>query len=204
MKEIVIASRNPKKIAEIKEILKDTEVRIQSLLDYPQLGEIQEDGKTFTENATKKARIVAGLTGKTALADDSGLEVDALGGAPGVYSARFAGEGATDSANNEKLLSLMRDVPYPERSARFVCVLALARPDGHIWTVEGQCSGIIATSERGSGGFGYDPLFIVPEYGKTFAELGDTVKNRISHRAVALQKLRDLVGQLEDCIEGAP
>ncbi|MDZ4384049.1 MAG: non-canonical purine NTP pyrophosphatase, partial [Nitrospirota bacterium] len=124
------------------------------------------------------------------------LEVDALGGAPGVYSARFAGEGASDSANIKKLLDLLRDIPPEKRGARFVCVMALATPDGEVSLVDGECRGVIAMEEQGKAGFGYDPLFIAPEYGKTFAELGSEVKNRISHRARALSKLSRLLESL--------
>ena len=203
--KIVLATRNQGKIEEIRSLLKGQEIRggieIHSLKDYPHIPEIVEDGATFSENARKKALIVAQLTGQIAVADDSGLEVDALGGAPGVYSARFAGEGASDSANIKKLLELLRDIPSEKRGARFVCVMALATPDGEVSLVEGECRGMIAMEERGMSGFGYDPVFIVSGYGETFAELGSEVKNKISHRARALSKLCRLLGSLIQIFE---
>ncbi|MBI5756838.1 MAG: XTP/dITP diphosphatase [Nitrospirae bacterium] len=200
MLKIVLATRNPGKIAEMQSILSNSdikgEVEIETLLSYPDLPEITEDGATFPENALKKAVTVARLTGHFAIADDSGLEVDALGGAPGVHSARFAGKGARDQENIKKLLMLLQGVPQEERTARFVCVIALASPDGEVRLVEGECRGYITTEERGTSGFGYDPLFIVPEYGKTFAELGGDIKNKISHRAIAIGKLYNLLKKL--------
>ncbi len=191
--KIVLATKNKGKIEEIKYILKETgiadAVEIHSLSDFPDIPEIAEDGTTFSENARKKAETVAGYTGLTTIADDSGLEVDALNGAPGIYSARFAGEGASDADNIKKLLRLLEGVPKEKRRARFVCMIALATPGGAVKFMEGECRGIISEEERGTSGFGYDPVFIVPEYGKTFAELGADVKNKISHRAVALGKL---------------
>jgi len=198
--KIVLATRNQGKIEEIRSLLKEQEgsggIEISSLKDYPDVPEIVEDGATFSENARKKALTVAQLIGQIAVADDSGLEVDALGGAPGVYSARFAGEGASDFANIKKLLELLRDIPPEKRGARFVCVMALATPDGEVSLVDGECRGMIAMEKRGTSGFGYDPVFIVPEYGETFAELGREVKNKISHRARALSKLCRLLGSL--------
>ncbi|MEW5767322.1 MAG: XTP/dITP diphosphatase [bacterium] len=186
--EIVIASGNQGKIEEIKDILKDWRVKILSLRDYPDMAPIVEDGRTFEENAVKKAETVCRFTGKIALADDSGLEVDALNGAPGVMSARYAGEGATKEALNKKLLKAMEDVPEQKRTARFRCVMAIAQPDRQTQVVSGKCEGIIAHAMRGDYGFGYDPVFVVPSFGKTMAELGGEIKNRISHRALALQK----------------
>ncbi len=197
MLKIVLATKNRGKIEEIRSILKDSDIKgdieISSLLDYPGIPEIGEDGATFSENARKKALTVAAYTGLTACADDSGLVVDALDGAPGIYSARFAGERASDSENIKKLLRLLRSIPYEKRTARFICVIALATPDGHVNLVDGECPGMIATEERGASGFGYDPVFIVSAYGKTFAELGREVKNKISHRAIALGKLCGLL-----------
>jgi XTP/dITP diphosphohydrolase len=194
---MVLATRNQGKIEEIRSILKGSDIRghfkITSLLDYPDIPEIVEDGATFVENAQKKALTVARFTGLMAIADDSGLEVEALEGAPGVYSARFAGEGAADSENIKKLLGLLSRVPFEKRNARFVCVIALATPEGDVHLVEGECPGMIAAEERGTSGFGYDPVFIVPAYGKTFAELGSEIKNKISHRAMALNKLCSLL-----------
>ena len=198
--KIVLATRNQGKIEEIRSLLKEQEgsggIEISSLKDYPDVPEIVEDGATFSENARKKALTVAQLIGQIAVADDSGLEVVALGGAPGVYSARFAGEGAPDSANIKKLLELLRDLPPEKRGARFVCVMALATPDGEVSLVAGECRGTIAMEEQGTAGFGYDPVFIVPGYGETFAELGSEVKNKISHRARALSRLCRLLESL--------
>lgn len=200
MLRIVLATRNKGKIDEIRSILKESGIKdaieIYSLLDYPHIPEIAENGVTFYDNARKKAVTVARHTGLITIADDSGIEVDALGGAPGVYSARFAGAGATDAGNIKKLLDLLKGVPHEKRTARFVCVIAIATPDGNLSQVEGECAGTIATEVRGAYGFGYDPVFIVPEYGKTFAELGGEIKNKISHRAIALGKLRIILERL--------
>ena len=197
MLKLILATKNQGKIEEMRTILKESDIRsgleMHTLFCYPDIPDIIEDGNTFEENARKKAVTVSKYTGLITIADDSGLEVDALAGAPGVYSARFAGEGATDSENIKKLLSLLSDVPSEKRTARFVCVIALALAGGEIRTVRGECSGIIGTRERGTSGFGYDPVFIVPEYGKTFAELGGDIKNKISHRAIALNRLRSLL-----------
>ncbi len=197
MLKIVIATRNPGKIAEIQSIINGSgfkdKVEIDTLASYPGIPEIIEDGRTFSENASKKALTVARFTGNIAVADDSGLEVDALGGAPGVYSARFAGGDATDADNISKLMGLLKGTPPEKRGARFVCVIAVATPPGDITLAEGDCAGFIAESERGTSGFGYDPVFAVPEYGKTFAELGREIKNKISHRAVALGKICNIL-----------
>ncbi len=201
MLKIVIATRNSGKIAEIQSIINNSDLKnkieIETLASYPGMPEVIEDGKTFADNASKKARTVAKFTGHIAVADDSGLEVDALGGAPGVYSARFAGEGATDADNIKKLMGLLRDTPSEKRGARFVCVIAISTPaGGDVSLAEGECRGFIAAEERGTTGFGYDPVFVVPEYGKTFAELGSDIKNKISHRAVALGRLCNILETL--------
>ena len=193
---IVLATRNPGKIEEIREALSGLDIAFRTLSDFPDLPEIREDGTTFRENAEKKALTVARATGLPALADDSGLEVDALGGAPGVRSARFAGEGADDRSNNRKLLDLLRGVPPERRTARFRCVLALAFPDGRVYTVEGTCEGRIVEDPAGEGGFGYDPLFLIPEEGRTFAQMTREEKNRISHRGRALSKLREVLPRI--------
>ncbi|MCC7202186.1 MAG: XTP/dITP diphosphatase [Nitrospirae bacterium] len=199
--KIVIATRNPGKIAEIRSIIDNSglkdKVKIDTLTSYAGIPDIIEDGRTFSENASKKAVTIARFTGHIAVADDSGLEVDALSGAPGVYSARFAGEGATDPDNIKKLLGLLKDTPPDKRGARFVCVIAVATPSGNVRLAEGECAGFISEGERGTTGFGYDPVFVVPEYGKTFAELGSEIKNKISHRAAALSTLSNI---LEDLI----
>lgn len=196
MFEIVLATRNRDKIREIKKILNDTNARFLSLEDFPGCPEVVEDGETLEANAKKKALVVSQYTKKLSLAEDTGLEVDALGGAPGVRSARFADDNATYENNNRKLLKLMEKLPLEERRAKFRCVAALARPDGEVVSCEGVCEGRIAFEMKGKSGFGYDPLFIVPEYGKTFAELGEDIKNRISHRAQALAKIKEIINKL--------
>lgn len=193
---IVVATGNRGKLTELQSMLAPLGVEVKSLADYPGLPEVVEDGATFADNAVKKAVAVAGATGEIALADDSGLEVDHLGGAPGVHSARFAGENKDDRANNEKLLALLEGVPGEKRTARFKCVVALAAPGGRIYTAEGACEGVIGTVPRGEGGFGYDPLFIVPELDMTFAELGLDIKNSISHRGKAFKKAGEIIGGL--------
>lgn len=194
--KLVLATRNRGKVRELGELVSPFGYEVVSLDHYPGVPEIIEDGTTFKENAVKKATTVARLTGQLALADDSGLEVDYLGGAPGVYSARFAGEGHDDRANNEKLLRLLEGVPPEKRTARFRCVVAVATPQGQVFTAEGSCEGIIAGEPRGEGGFGYDPLFYLPGYGKTFAQLDPAEKNRISHRARALALAREILAGL--------
>ncbi len=195
--KLVLATKNDGKVKEIAEILKPYEVEVVSLNEFTDIGDIDEDGETFRENAVIKASEVCYRTGLMALADDSGLEVDCLEGLPGIYSARFAGEEKNDAANNEMLLDLLTDVPEEERTARFQCVMAIAMPEGFVYTAEGTCSGIIAKEPRGDGGFGYDPLFYLPEYGKTFAELDQETKNKISHRAQALANVIDLLSDLK-------
>ena len=187
--KVVLASRNKNKIKEIKAIYRDIvgeELDILSLDDIGYTDEIEEDGSSFEENATIKASVPAKL-GYIGLADDSGLAVDALDGAPGIYSARYSGEGATDEKNNEKLLSELSGVS--DRSAKFVCVFAAVAPDGKSITVRGECPGVIAEGESGKGGFGYDPLFIYEPLKKTFGELTADEKNKVSHRARALKLL---------------
>jgi XTP/dITP diphosphohydrolase len=199
---LVMATRNPGKIRELATILEDLGVRLLSLEDFPEVPEIPEKGATFQENAVAKAQAVASLTGLPALADDSGLEVEALGGAPGVFSARYAQEltaprAPTDADNWRKLLSEMQGVPWEERRARFVCAIAVALPDGRAFTAWGECAGLIALQAQGEHGFGYDPVFWVPAYGRTMAELPPEVKNRLSHRARALQALKELLRSLK-------
>ncbi len=196
--KIVVATKNPGKFRELKALLDEPSLEIRSLADYPDMAEVVEDGTTFFENALKKARAVAKFTGETAVADDSGLEVAALGGKPGIHSARFAGEKAGDRANLEKLLEKMKDLPPVRRDAAFRCVLVLCRPDGSFEQFEGTWEGKITMLPRGENGFGYDPVFLVPEYGKTAAELPPDTKNRLSHRAKALAKLKKkLAGEIE-------
>lgn len=188
---LVLGTTNTGKVREIERILADLPVTVETVVGYD-IPEVVEDGETFTANACKKALHYAAHTGFFALADDSGLEVDALQGQPGVYSARYAGEQADDAMNNQKLLKSLHDVPAEHRTARFRCVLAVAAPDGRCVTVEGVCSGIIGFSPRGDQGFGYDPLFILSD-GRTMAELSVEEKNRISHRGQALCKLKELL-----------
>jgi non-canonical purine NTP pyrophosphatase, rdgB/HAM1 family len=190
---LLLATRNNKKKRELQIILGAWDINLLTLDEVAEIPEIEEDGTTFRENAIKKAVISAELSGCITLADDSGLIVDALGGAPGVYSARFAGPDASDDNNNRKLLGMLRNVPKDQRTARFVCVIAVASPDGRVQTVEGVCEGRIGTEHHGQGGFGYDPLFIPAGYLKTFAELTDTEKNMISHRGRALAAAKQLL-----------
>ncbi len=170
-------------------MLASSGLTLKSLLDYPDLPEIVEDGSTFLENALKKARTIAEMTGEICLADDSGLEVAALDGAPGIYSSRYAGDGAGDAGNIRKLLDELKDVPTAERVAAFQCVLVLCWPDGRYQSFDGRWAGRIAEAPAGQGGFGYDPVFFLPEQGVTVAELPSEIKNRISHRAEAFAKL---------------
>lgn len=198
---LVMATRNPGKVREMADLLRDLEVRLLSLADFPELPEIPEAGATFAENASAKAREVARRTGLPALADDSGLEVEALGGRPGVYSARYAqdrtgGRTPTDEDNWRKLLMELQDIPGEHRRARFVCEIALAWPDGRLHTTRGELEGLIALEPKGTQGFGYDPVFWVPAYQATAAELDLAVKNRISHRAQALGKLKKFLASL--------
>ncbi|WP_088533854.1 XTP/dITP diphosphatase [Geobacter sp. DSM 9736] len=186
MRELVVATGNQGKLRELELLLHGTVEHLYSLRDYPGIPPVLEDGITFEENAIKKARTVAVATGKPTIADDSGLVVNALDGQPGVYSARFAGEDATDDDNNRKLLALMADVPDNCRSARFQCVIAYCLPDGACRKFSGELRGVLLKEPRGKDGFGYDPLFLVPEYGKTLAELPLHLKNRVSHRGCAL------------------
>lgn len=198
--EAVIATGNKHKLDEIGAILKDFKLQVLSMKDVSLEGlEIVEDGNTFEENALIKAKTVMEKTGKLALADDSGLEVDILNNQPGIYSARFAGEKATDEENNNKLLTLLNDVPLEKRTARFVCAMAAIFPNGDTIVLRGECPGIVGFEPKGNGGFGYDPLFIVEEYNKTFAEIGEEKKNKISHRARALEKLKE---ELKSRLEG--
>lgn len=187
IKEVVLATRNSGKVREFSGLLQGIFAKVISLSDLDSPPEVTEDGATFRENALKKARAIAQFSGRAALADDSGLEVDALGGEPGVYSARYAGENASDEDNILKLLRELNGID--DRKARFVCCLALVTPEGGETVVEGTCEGVILTEPRGEGGFGYDPVFFLPEYGKAMAEIPPGLKNEISHRARAAQLL---------------
>lgn len=198
MLKFVLASRNKKKIRELETFLAGipSDKVILSLDDIGYHGEIVEDGKTFAENSLIKASVPAKL-GYIGVADDSGLEVDALNGAPGVYSARYSGEGATDEKNNAKLLSELEDVPDDKRTARFRTVVTCAFPDGTYFQVDGYCEGRILRAPEGSGGFGYDPLFWYAPFEKTFASLTPEEKNAVSHRGKAMRKFaEELPGEL--------
>lgn len=188
---IVAATKNRHKIEEIQAITGEFGMEVVSRADagVPDI-EVEEDGDTFEENSEKKAREIMKLCGEITIADDSGLMVDALDGAPGVISARFAGEDGNDAKNNEKLLKLLEDVPPEKRTARFVSVITMIYPDGRKIVARGECNGHMIYQPKGSNGFGYDPLFVPDGHELTFAELSGTEKNRISHRAKALQNLR--------------
>ena len=191
--EVIVATRNKGKVREIRDALKGLNLRIHAVSDFSDVPEVVEDGDSFTENALKKARFYSKAFGKLTIADDSGLEVDCLQGLPGIYSARYAGERASTEENNQKLLREIQDVPIAKRGARFKCVIAVTSPDGKEAIAEGSCKGRIGFKEKGRKGFGYDPLFILPRYGKTMAELTLEEKNRISHRGKALRKIRRIL-----------
>jgi XTP/dITP diphosphohydrolase len=191
--EIVLATRNRKKVEEIKRITEGMDISILTIDDFPECPEVEEDRMTFEENAVKKALTVARHTGKPALADDSGLEVYALNGAPGTLSARYAGENADDAKNVEKLLSEMRSVEY--RKARFVCCLAFAMPNGEVNVFHGYAEGSIGTRPEGTRGFGYDPVFYPAGSDRTFAEISDKKKDSLSHRGKALREFRRYLRQ---------
>lgn len=191
METLVVASSNKHKIDEISKVTEKFGIDVISRHDagISKSFEIPEDGSTFEENSYIKAKAIMDICGKPTIADDSGLMVEALGGAPGVYSARFAGEDQNDERNNEKLKDLLRDVPYKDRRAKFVSVITLLFPDGRKIVARGECPGHIIEEERGDNGFGYDPLFVPEGYGSTFGMLSPDVKNEISHRALALKNL---------------
>jgi XTP/dITP diphosphohydrolase len=194
---LVLGTRNRKKRGEIVEILAGLGWEFGDLTAWPDLPEVEETGTTFVENAKLKAVAVAKGTGHWALGEDSGLVVPALGGAPGVYSARYAGQQGDDAANNAKLLAELAKRPDDQRAAYYICTAVLCDPTGEVnATVEGRCRGTIIRDARGTGGFGYDPLFLVPEYHRTFGELSATVKHALSHRGRALTHLRPLLRTL--------
>ena len=184
---IVLATKNAGKVKEFQQLLKNFPVEIKNLNDFGPIPEVEEDGATFDDNAYKKASFTAKVLGLPAIADDSGLVVEALDGAPGVRSARFASENATDKENIEKLLHEMEGIS--NRKAAFECVISIAVPSGPALTYEGRCEGEITVKPEGTSGFGYDPIFYYPEYGKTFAEISGEEKNRVSHRGRALQEV---------------
>jgi XTP/dITP diphosphohydrolase len=188
-KKLVLATRNMDKVREMRQVLADVGWEVLSLEQFPEVREVVEDGTTIEANAIKKALVIAQHTGLVALADDTGLEVAALGGAPGVCSSRYAGPGATYADNVRKLLRDLDGVPEEQRAARFRCVIAIAE-DERVQTVEGVCEGRITMAPRGNGGFGYDPVFLVPQLGLTFAEMSLAQKNALSHRGQALRQAK--------------
>ena len=196
---IVLATRNSGKVKEFQQLLEDFPVQIKYLNDFGPIPEVEEDGTTFDDNAYKKAAFTAKVLGYPALADDSGLCVDALDGAPGVYSARYAGEDATDADNVAKLLEALKD--EENRKAWFECVISIAVPTGAALTYEGRCEGVLTREPAGDNGFGYDPLFFFPEYNKTFAQLTIEEKGQVSHRGKALQEITQEMDKILDWID---
>lgn len=200
MQTLLLGTRNPGKVHEIKNILADSGWSFSSLQAFPDVETPAETGATYADNAILKARFYALTTGMCALADDSGLEVEALAGAPGIYSARYAGENASDADRRALLLAELAKIPHVNRRARFVAAVAISDAKGSVLNVsEGICAGTIISSPRGSGGFGYDPLFVPDGYTKTFAELTEDIKNGISHRARALLNTRDFLSVGKSC-----
>ncbi len=193
MEKLVVATKNEGKITEIKKVLQTMPFEVLSMGDIGIAVDVVEDGKTFEENSLKKAVEICSICKTIVIADDSGIEVDYLDGAPGIYSARFGGPEAADEDRNEKLLYMLKDVPFEKRTARFVCAIAVAFPDGRSFAVRDNCEGFVDFKCKGHNGFGYDPLFYVREYDKTMAELSIDIKNKISHRAKALEKMADRI-----------
>jgi XTP/dITP diphosphohydrolase len=193
MKKLIFATGNENKMKEIRMILADCGYEILSMKEAGIDVDIVEDGKTFEENATIKATAISKLAGCLVLADDSGLEVDAMDKAPGIYSARWQGEDTPYSIKNRKIIDNLKDVPEEKRTARFVCAIAAAFPDGRVVTRRGTIEGLIAHEPAGENGFGYDPIFYVPEFGKTTAELSPEEKNKVSHRGKALEMIREVI-----------
>jgi len=196
MKKVLIATKNKGKVKEIKKLLSDMPFDVVTILEEDVDIDIVEDGKTFEENALIKAKAVKNHTSAIVVADDSGLEVDYLDGAPGIYSARFAGEGSSDEQNYLKLLSMLEGVEESKRTARFVCTIAVVLPDNSHFIVRGECEGRIGFKPKGDNGFGYDPLFYIPQFDASMAQLDMSVKNSISHRAKALEKMVNKLRQL--------
>lgn len=190
---IVLATRNEGKVREFLKLLTGLDLNILSMNNFPDIGDIEESGITFEENALLKARAVSSKTGLIAIADDSGLEVDALDGRPGIYSARYAGEAASDRENYLKLLEEMKDVPKANKGAAFVCTIAVSRPSGESITAVGRCKGVIGSEPEGEGGFGYDPVFYLPDLGCTMASVSNEKKNNISHRGEAVKELKKIL-----------
>ncbi|WEA43930.1 XTP/dITP diphosphatase [Priestia aryabhattai] len=193
MREIIIATKNAGKVKDFETLFSPKGFQVKSLLDFPEMEDVEETGVTFAENATLKAEAISFALNKPVIADDSGLAIDALNGEPGVYSARYAGENKDDNANIEKVLQKLNDVPFEKRTARFHCALAIAVPGKRTEIVEGTCAGHILEEKRGENGFGYDPIFFVEKWRCSMAELSKEQKNQISHRANALKKLAPLI-----------
>lgn len=193
--ELVVATRNPKKWKEIADLLRDLPITVRPMSEFPSIPDVEETGKSFEENAILKAKTVAEATGRLTLADDSGLVVPALNGAPGIYSARYAGLGATDTDNNQKLVRALRDKSEDERKAYYVCVIALATPQGETYVTYGECHGVLALTPRGTGGFGYDPFFHLPDREVRMAELSSEEKAQVSHRGHALRKMKKYLSE---------
>ncbi|MEE0434112.1 MAG: XTP/dITP diphosphatase [Peptococcaceae bacterium] len=193
MQTVIIASGNKGKLKEFRELMAELPVEVKSLADYPEIGDIEENGTTFAENAYIKAKAVHDATGCLCIADDSGLEVDALDGAPGIYSARYAGAEKDDAANNAKLLAALENVPEDKRGAQFHCAIVAIAADGRRFDAEGIVRGQILRAPRGENGFGYDPLFYIPEFARTTAELTMDEKNAISHRGKAVRKIVEVL-----------
>lgn len=193
IKKLVLATRNKNKIKEITALLTEFPITIETLDAYPDAPDIEETGRTFQDNALLKAQGISNATGHWAFADDSGLEVDALNGEPGIYSARYAGEGCTYEDNNKKLIKAMEGIPFEKRTARFRCVIALVSPEKKLWKVEGSLEGFIALESCGTNGFGYDPVFFYPPKKKCLAEMSLEEKNEISHRGKALKNFIKVV-----------
>ena len=196
--KIILATQNMGKIRELQALLVDEKIEVLSLRDIPDWEDVEENGGTFADNAAIKAREAVKRTGLISLADDSGLEVDALGGAPGVYSARYAGETKNDERNIDKLLHVLETIPEDKRTARFRCALVMATPSGEEYLTEGAVEGRILTQRRGCDGFGYDPVFYLSEFARTMAELSMTEKNTLSHRAQAFRKAIPILRKLNN------
>jgi XTP/dITP diphosphohydrolase len=196
MEKLIVATKNRGKIVEIKQVLSGLPFEIMSMTEAGIDIDVVEDGTTFEENSLKKALEICKVSNSIVMADDSGLEVDFLNGAPGIYSARFAGPDASDEDKNNKLLTLMKDVPFEKRTARFVCAIAVAFPDGNSFAVRGTCEGFIDFECKGNNGFGYDPLFFLQQYNRTMAEIDANDKNTISHRGKALAQMQAKLSEL--------
>ncbi|HEX7066077.1 MAG TPA: XTP/dITP diphosphatase [Bacillales bacterium] len=197
MKKVIIATRNEGKVKEFAALFQRFGIEVRSLLDFEEAIDVEETGTTFAENAILKAETISEQFGEIVIADDSGVVVDALDGRPGVYSARYAGEQKSGQANIDKVLRELEGVPLEQRTARFVCVLAVADPERETETFSGSCEGLIALERSGKNGFGYDPIFYLPDRQKTMAELAKSEKNRISHRARAMEKMESQLGILK-------